>query len=169
MHGDLLDVLLLVAGVLFAVSGYRQGFVVGALSFAGFLGGGVLGARLAPRLARTQLLDGLSETVVGLGAVFVLACLGQVLATLVGSRLRAGLTWRPARLVDAVAGAVISVVSVLRTRSGEYSVICATTFGITPPMPRPARNCGMRLDWDDVRSSGSSNRSESRRAVSPGW
>jgi hypothetical protein len=28
---------------------------------------------------------------------------------------------------------------VLRILRGEYSVICATTFGITPPMPRPAR------------------------------
>ena len=27
----------------------------------------------------------------------------------------------------------------LRIFLGEYSVICATTLGITPPMPRPAR------------------------------
>ena len=29
--------------------------------------------------------------------------------------------------------------SVARIFFGEYSVICATTFGITPPMPTPAR------------------------------
>lgn len=113
MHGDLLDVLLLVASLLFAVSGFRQGFVVGALSFAGFLGGGVLGARIAPSLAAHRPFLGLDETFVGLGSVFVLACLGQVLATLVGSRLRAALTWRPARLLDAAAGALVSVVSLL--------------------------------------------------------
>jgi S1-C subfamily serine protease len=111
--GDLLDLALLGAAVLFAFSGYRQGFVVGVLSFAGFLGGGVLGARIAPWLAEQGPLSGVDETVVGLGAVFLLACLGQVLATVVGGRLRAGLTWRPARLLDAGAGAVVSVVSML--------------------------------------------------------
>ncbi|WP_242418413.1 CvpA family protein, partial [Frankia sp. CpI1-P] len=44
---NVLDVVLLVLVVLFAVSGYRQGFLVGALSFVGFLGGGVLGAKIA--------------------------------------------------------------------------------------------------------------------------
>ena len=51
MPGNALDVALAVVGVLFALSGYRQGFVVGVLSFGGFLGGGVLGARLAPQIA----------------------------------------------------------------------------------------------------------------------
>lgn len=113
MHGDLLDLLLVLGSVLFAVSGYRQGFVVGALSFAGFLGGGVLGARLAPWAASTDLFAGLDATVVALGVVLVLATVGQLLATVVGARLRAALTWRPARVVDAVAGALVSVAGLL--------------------------------------------------------
>ncbi len=113
MRGDLLDVLLLVGTGLFAVSGYRQGFVVGALAFAGLVGGGVLGARVAPRVARTEVLAGLDPTLVGLGVVVVLAALGQLLASLVGGRLREALTWRPARVVDAAAGAVLSAVSLL--------------------------------------------------------
>lgn len=113
MHGDLLDVVLGVAAVLFAVSGYRQGFVVGVLSFAGFLGGGVLGAQLAPRLADSGPLRGLDDTLVGLGAVFVLAVVGQLLASVVGGRLRAGLTWRPARVLDAVGGSLVSVCGLL--------------------------------------------------------
>ncbi len=40
----MLDLVLVVLVLLFAVSGYRQGFIVGILSFAGFLGGGVLAA-----------------------------------------------------------------------------------------------------------------------------
>ncbi len=113
MRGDLLDILLLVAAAVFALSGYRQGLVVGALSFAGFLGGGVLGARLAPRVAAGGPFAGLDATVVGLAVVLVLAFVGQLLATFVGSRLRRALTWRPARLVDAAAGALVSVVSLL--------------------------------------------------------
>jgi S1-C subfamily serine protease len=113
MRGDLLDVILLVASLLFAVSGYRQGFVVGVLSFVGFLGGGVLGAKIAPSVARSGLLNGLPEAVVGLAVVFVAASLGQILATVLGASLRNRLTFRPARQADAIAGAVVSVLSLL--------------------------------------------------------
>ena len=113
MRGDLLDVVLLAGAVLFAVSGYRQGFVVGVLSFVGFLGGGVVGATIAPTLARTGPLSGLPRTTVAIALVFLCASIGQVLATLVGGWVRQHLVWRPIRVVDAVAGAGISVVSLL--------------------------------------------------------
>lgn len=113
MQGDLLDVVLVLAAVLFAVSGYRQGFVVGVLSFVGFLGGGVLGARVAPTVASYELLADLPSAAVGLVVVFLLASVGQVLASLLGGALRRRLTWHPARQVDAAAGAVVSVVSLL--------------------------------------------------------
>lgn len=113
MTASLLDVVLVVACLLFAVSGYRQGFVVGVLSFVGFLGGGVLGARLAPSVAASQFFSQFPRTVVGLGVVFVLASVGQLLSSVLGGALRKRLTWRPARQVDALAGAVISVVSLL--------------------------------------------------------
>ena len=113
MRGDLLDVVLLVAAALFALSGYRQGFVVGALSFAGFLGGGVLGARLAPRVLEQGPLAGVSGALVGLAVVLVLASVGQLLATLLGGLLRRRLTWRPARQLDAAGGALVIVVGLL--------------------------------------------------------
>ena len=113
MPGDVLDVVLVVASLLFAVSGYRQGFVVGVLSFVGFLGGGVLGARVAPAVATTGPLEDLPRTAVGLVVVFLAATVGQVLATVVGAAVRKRLTWRPARQVDAFAGAAVSVVSLL--------------------------------------------------------
>ncbi|MEO6205014.1 MAG: MarP family serine protease [Mycobacteriales bacterium] len=113
MNGDLLDLLLVVAALLFAASGYRQGFVVGVLSFVGFLGGGVLGAKVAPSLAGIGPLSNLPEAVVGLVIVFLAASIGQVLATLAGGALRRRLTAKPARQADAVAGAAISVVGLL--------------------------------------------------------
>jgi S1-C subfamily serine protease len=113
VHGDLLDLLLLTGAVLFAVSGYHQGFVVGVLSFVGFLGGGVLGATVAPTLLRTGPLSGLSRTPVAIGIVFLTASIGQVLASVAGAWVRKHLVWKPVRVVDAVAGAVISVVSLL--------------------------------------------------------
>ena len=111
--GNALDVLLVVAGLMFALSGYRQGFFVGALSFVGFLGGGVLGARLAPDVVAIEPLAAYPRTVVGLLVVLVAATLGQVLAAVVGRAVRRRLTWDPARRLDALGGAVVSVVSLL--------------------------------------------------------
>jgi S1-C subfamily serine protease len=113
VRGDLLDVVLLCAVAVFGVSGYRQGFVVGVLSLVGFLGGGLLGARVAPELARVRPFDALPTALLGLLSVLVLALVGQLVATALGGRLRARLTWRPARLVDALAGAAVSVTGLL--------------------------------------------------------
>ena len=109
---DLLDVILLIACAGFAVSGYRQGFIIGVLSFIGFFGGGVLGAKYGPALHSAFGLHGKSA-VFGLVVVFVAAALGQVLATVAGDFVRRRLTWHPARQVDAAAGGAISVISVL--------------------------------------------------------
>jgi S1-C subfamily serine protease len=113
MRGDLLDVILLVACALFLISGYRQGFVVGVLSFFGFLGGGVLGALFAPKLANSDLLSGLPHTALAITMVFAMASIGQVLATLLGNFVRKKLVWQPLRTVDSLAGALISVASLL--------------------------------------------------------
>jgi S1-C subfamily serine protease len=109
---DLLDLILLVACVAFAISGYRQGFIIGVLSFCGFFGGGVLGATYGPALHSALGFHGRSP-VFGLVVVFVAAAIGQILATLLGDIVRRKITWRPARQVDALAGAAVSVVSVL--------------------------------------------------------
>src|SRR5260370_20299866 len=49
--GDLLDLILIVLIIAFGVAGYRQGFIIGILSFVGFIGGGAIGGNLAPRSA----------------------------------------------------------------------------------------------------------------------
>ncbi|HEY3648438.1 MAG TPA: CvpA family protein, partial [Streptosporangiaceae bacterium] len=52
MRGDVLDLILIVIVAAFAVSGYRQGFIVGVLSFLGFVGGALLGAEFGPAISR---------------------------------------------------------------------------------------------------------------------
>ncbi|AEH11568.1 MarP family serine protease [Candidatus Protofrankia datiscae] len=109
---DILDLILVIAVIIFAVSGYRQGFVVGALSFIGFLGGGVLGAHIATPFA--EMINAESQgPIVGILVVLGLALIGQIAATALGAALRDRLTWRPGQTVDAVAGAVLSGISVL--------------------------------------------------------
>jgi S1-C subfamily serine protease len=141
--------------VLFALSGYRQGFVVGVLSFTGFLAGGVLGARVAPDLAAQEPLSRFPGAAVGLAVVFLAAALGQVLATVVGSALRRRMTWRPARRLDAVGGSVVGVLSLLlvawlvgrAVASSAYpalasqvrrSVVITTVDGLVPDAGRRA-------------------------------
>jgi S1-C subfamily serine protease len=109
---DLLDLILIIVALCFAVSGYRQGFVVGVLSFVGFVGGLVLGLWLVP-LVTHRFTSSLLVSVISLCAVLILAVIGQVLATSLGGKLRRELTWRPVQAVDQAAGAVVSVVSVL--------------------------------------------------------
>ena len=109
---DLLDLVLVLACVGFAISGYRQGFIVGVLSFVGFFGGGVLGARYATTLHGWFGGSGRSA-LFGLVIVFAAAALGQILATIVGDLVKRRLTWHPVRQLDSAAGAVVSVVSVL--------------------------------------------------------
>ena len=113
MSGDLLDLILIALAAAFAVAGYRQGFIVGILSFAGFLGGAAVGASFAPKLARSLVQGSAQQALVAIVAVFVAAMIGQLLASAIGAAVRSRVHWRPATVIDSVAGAAISVVSVL--------------------------------------------------------
>lgn len=109
---NFLDWTLVVLALAYALSGYWQGFVAGACATAGLLLGGLAGIWLAPVL----LGDAAPSLWVSLGALFVvllMASVGQALLQFVGVRLRARLTWQPIRAVDAMGGAVLSVVAVL--------------------------------------------------------
>jgi S1-C subfamily serine protease len=110
---NLLDIVLIVATILFAIGGFRQGFVTATLSFFGFFGGAVIGAQLADPIAGRLSQDSSWRIAVAVAVVLALALLGQVLAVSLGNQLRSRLTWRPAQAVDAVLGAVVSAIAVL--------------------------------------------------------
>src|SRR5215212_6701186 len=107
------DLVLIVLAMVFALSGFRQGLLVSATSFFGFLGGAVLGAQLSGPVA--DRIDGSSVPRVFAALVVVLAgaLLGQVVAGAAGRALRRKVTWEPAKVVDSVAGAVVSAAAVL--------------------------------------------------------
>ncbi|MGB9378881.1 MAG: MarP family serine protease [Mycobacteriales bacterium] len=112
MQGSALDIVLLIATLMFAASGYRQGLVVGALSFVGFFGGGYLGTQIAVPIA-TRVASGNVAPIVGIFVVLGAATLGQLAAVLIGHFLRSQLRWRGLRMVDHVGGAVVSAIAVL--------------------------------------------------------
>jgi S1-C subfamily serine protease len=109
---NVLDWCLLALVLAYAVSGYWQGFIAGAFATAGLLLGGLLGIWLAPRL----LGDAANALWVSLAALFVVlvcASFGQAVLQFVGTRLRSRIRWQPARALDAVGGAVLSMGAVL--------------------------------------------------------
>lgn len=108
----LVDAILVLLMLVFAVNGYRQGFVIGALSLVGFFSGALIGLQLGPLVGR-QFTDDRMRVLVSLIAIFGLAVLGQALAGWLGARLRYAITSRKVTAADDVGGALVSVAAVL--------------------------------------------------------
>ncbi len=98
--------------LIFAVNGYRQGFVIGALSLVGFFSGALIGLQLGPLVGR-QFTDDRMRVLVSLIAIFGLAVLGQAFAGWLGTRLRYAITSRAVAIADDIGGAAVSLVAVL--------------------------------------------------------
>lgn len=114
MLGDhVLDLILLVLVVLFGVSGYRQGFIVSLLSFAGFVGGGVAGVLIAPPIAEAAVRGAAQQALLAIVIAFLTATLGQLVASSLGAVLRNRVTGINARNADAVGGTFVSAMSLL--------------------------------------------------------
>ena len=135
---NLLDLLLIAAAVAFAVSGYRQGFVTGLLSFVGFLGGGLAGLALIPRIFG-QVDGDVGVSLIAIGLVLGMAVIGQVLAGVVGNRLRERLVWHPARVADATAGAFLSAASMLIVAWFIGSAVATSALPTLAPAVRESR------------------------------
>jgi S1-C subfamily serine protease len=107
-----LDWVLLVLVLAYAVSGYWQGFISGAFATIGLLLGGLFGIWVAPHLLGNAN-PSLWVSLAALFVVLVCASFGQALLQYAGTRMRDQITWQPVRALDAVGGAILSVVAVL--------------------------------------------------------
>ena len=109
----MLDLILIAIVVAFAVSGYRQGFIVGVLSFLGFVGGALLGAEFGPAISRALVGGQTQQDVVAVVLLVGFAVIGQFIASSIGAAMRSTVTWRSATVADSVGGSVVSMISVL--------------------------------------------------------
>ncbi|MGH3430267.1 MAG: MarP family serine protease, partial [Mycobacteriales bacterium] len=109
---NMLDYLLLAAAVAFGLMGYRQGFVIGVLSFVGFIGGAVLGLQLAP-LAANWFDTESTRLFVALVVAFGVALGGQSLALAFGAKLRAKLRNPQLQTLDSAGGSLVSAITML--------------------------------------------------------
>src|ERR1700712_4377971 len=121
--------------LVFAISGYRQGFVIGALSFGGFFSGVLIGLQVGPLIA-DKFTDSTARLVVSLVTIFALAVLGQTLAGGLGTHLRRAISSQPLQRVDDAGGAVVSLIAVLLV-----AWLIAVPLGSTP---FPALNSAVR-------------------------
>ena len=145
--GDLLDLILIVLVVAFAVAGYRQGFIIGVLSFVGFIGGGAVGAVFGPRIARSLVSGVAQQALVAIIVVFVAAMIGQLLASGAGVAMRSRLTWRPATVLDAIGGSAVSVISVLLI---AWLIASAVAYAPFPLISRQVNDSALLRGVDRV-------------------
>ncbi|MEI7034217.1 MarP family serine protease [Streptomyces pratensis] len=147
---NVLDILLLLGAVWFAVIGYRQGFVVGILSVIGFLGGGLVAVYLLP-IIWDRVTEGSevssAAAIVAVVIVIVCASVGQAFTTHLGNRLRRHITWSPARALDATGGALVNVVAMLLVAWMIGLLLAGTTL---PTLGKQVRNSSVLLGVDRV-------------------
>ncbi|MFF4605880.1 MarP family serine protease [Streptomyces sp. NPDC001339] len=142
---NVLDILLLLAAVWFAIVGYRQGFVVGILSVIGFLGGGLVAVYVLPVIWNEITGDATPGTFAAIAAVaivIVCASVGQALTTHLGNKLRRHITWSPARALDATGGALVNVVAMLLVAWLIGSALAGTSL---PTLGKEVRNSKVLL------------------------
>jgi S1-C subfamily serine protease len=153
VSGDVLDLLLLVVVAAFAVSGYRQGFIVGILSFLGFVGGALLGAEFGPDIAHAIVGGQTQQDIVAVILLVSFAVIGQFVASAIGAAMRSTVTWHSATVLDSIGGSLVSIVSVLLIAWVVGSVLNGSPFPVVDQqvnnsitlktldrfMPRPAK------------------------------
>jgi S1-C subfamily serine protease len=140
VSGDLLDLVLLALAAAFAVAGYRQGFIIGVLSFIGFTGGALAGIYLAPGLAIALTSHQNLQAVLAIIAVFAAAVAGMLVASAVGVLLRSHVTGRPSTLIDSIGGAAVNVVAIL-----VLAWLIGNLIAYAPPFPAISRQVNNSL------------------------
>jgi len=131
--GDLLDLILIALIAAFAVAGYRQGFIIGVLSLAGFVVGVTVGAVIAPSISRAFAKSLPWQAFVAILVVFGMAVIGMLVASGLGVAMRSHLTGRPATVADSLGGAAVNVIAVL------IVAWLIASFVISAPFPTIAR------------------------------
>jgi S1-C subfamily serine protease len=125
-----LDLILIVVVAAFAVSGYRQGFIVGVLSFFGFVGGALLGAEFGPAISKALVGGQTQQDVIAVVLLVSFAVIGQFIASSIGAAMRSTVTWHSATVADSVGGAFVSMASVLLIAWVVGSVLIQSPFPV---------------------------------------
>lgn len=120
-----IDVVLVGLAVLFAVVGWRTGFVQGLIGFAGFLLGVVLAARLVPDITNGIGSGQTVRALIIVGLVLCAGLLGHAVGAFAGGRLRRRVETGPVRWVDSTLGAALAGAGVVVAAWGIGAILLA--------------------------------------------
>lgn len=146
VYGSLVDVVLIVLIVIFAVNGYRQGFAIGLLSFAGFFLGAALGLQLGPWFANFAHSP-TARVFISLSTIFLVAIGGQAITGWLGAKIRSTIRSRTGRSLDDLGGAAVSVVAVLMV---AWLVAPPLASSSLPGLARSVRNSALLHGLDGL-------------------
>ncbi|KOG46795.1 MarP family serine protease [Streptomyces varsoviensis] len=139
---NLLDWLLILVVLGYAVSGYRRGLVASVVLLAGFLGGAVLGVWALPYALRPFEAGTTTAAIAAIVVVILPAAAGHALAGRLAWKLRQHLTWAPVRGVDGVGGAAINTLAVLLVAWVAASVLASANSSVLSSQIRDSRLLG---------------------------
>jgi S1-C subfamily serine protease len=106
------DIVVVLLAIAAAISGWRHGLAVAALSFLGVIGGALLGLKIAPLVVGLFQGD-TSRVVVSVLIVIALVALGETLGVYLGRALRDRMRLNAVRTVDSTFGAILQALTAL--------------------------------------------------------
>lgn len=109
---NVVDFIVIALAIVVGYTGWVHGFVVGLLSFAGFVGGAAAGLFLVPLLLG-GFDPGLGVSILAALLVLGVASIGQGILAWAGGWVRSKVSSQPARHVDAAGGTVLAVAGLL--------------------------------------------------------
>jgi S1-C subfamily serine protease len=137
-----IDWIIIAFVLLMAMWGFLQGLIVGALSLAGFVGGAIVGARLAPLLLKGGSHSPYAPLFALLGALLLGGILAMGLES-VGFKLR-GLLIGPLGIIDSLGGAILL---------GAVGFLVAWLFGAVALQTPGARELRREIQRSKILSS----------------
>jgi S1-C subfamily serine protease len=106
------DIVVVLLAIAAAISGWRHGLAVAALSFLGVIGGALLGLKIAPLVV--GLFEGdTSRVVVSVLIVIALVALGETLGVYLGRAVRDRMRLNAVRTVDSTFGSILQAITAL--------------------------------------------------------
>nr|WP_246211288.1 MarP family serine protease [Phytoactinopolyspora alkaliphila] len=143
---NVVDFIVIALAIVVGYTGWVHGFVVGLLSFAGFVGGAAAGLFLVPVLLG-GFEPGLGVSILAVLLVLAIASIGQGVLAWAGGWVRSKVSSRPARHVDAVGGTLLAVAGLLLA---AWACGLAISTAAIPYASKSVRESAILRAVDDV-------------------
>ena len=132
------DLLVLIALLITAYGGFKNGFIQTVFKSIGYIAGGVAGLALAVKYLATWESQ-IQKVVLALLAVFIAASIGELLLGKIGSLFRKILFVPPFKLIDSLFGATISTLRAAFILYLVATLLMFSNWSITDKYIKPSK------------------------------